>query len=85
MTPLEKAATAMRDAAIAYCDERRGKPDVDIPDDFLAAAAITAFLEAAAEDAGARVALQAAFYDNHSDTIAASRAAILALKETING
>lgn len=75
MTPLEKAVEASMSAFDGfYC----------LTDDDVRAI-ISAFLEAAAEDAGARVALQAAFYDNHSNTIAASRAAILALKETING
>ena len=86
MTPLEKAASAMRDAAIAYCDERRGMPDVDIPDAFLAAAAIRAFLEAAAEDeeTAHRVA------DAHIDAFETldrenmGQAAILALKEAVN-
>lgn len=85
MTPLEKAATAMRDAAIAYCDERRGQPDVDIPDDILAAAAIRAFLEAAAEDFTLIAHVGHEIYKARASWEPQGLAAILALKETING
>lgn len=70
MTPLEAAEHEMEERGFV-CDAADAR------------AIILAFLDAAAEDAGSRVALQSAFYNNHSDTIAASKAAILALKEAV--
>lgn len=81
MTPIEAAVKRAHERGYeGYSGEGCIIMPFDADD---ARAIIRAFLEAAAEDAGSRVALQSAFYNNHSDTIAASKAAILALKEAV--
>ena len=88
MTPLEKAAAAVERDGMAFLDglKSHGASWVDVPNEVFAKAAIRAFLEAAAEDEAARIeisrAMAAVTSYGPSDL---AKAAILALKETING